>query len=162
MHDSIGHLGIFVSAQVANKQHEQIGSVVKTIELLAPGLYEMLITKDRGIFTVAFEARTIDDILKLDDKRDEEVEFAAVAGLSEWAVKAYELTWQPLIRALVTPAAAAAQKHLHPMRSQQQFLLAEKSAVRQYCRRGRTDPRGVAHRPPRTIRSFSSSRSRRT
>ena len=122
LHDSIGHLGIFVSAQVANKQHEQIGSVVKTIESLAPGLYEMLITKDRGIFTVAFEARTIDDILKLDDKRDEEVEFAAVAGLSEWAVKAYELTWQPLIRALVTPAAAAAQKQLHPMRSQQHFF----------------------------------------
>ncbi|MGL1627165.1 DUF3141 domain-containing protein, partial [Vibrio parahaemolyticus] len=41
LHDSIGHLGIFVSAQVANKQHEQIGSVVKTIESLAPGLYEM-------------------------------------------------------------------------------------------------------------------------
>ena len=38
LHESIGHLGIFVSAQVANKQHEQIGSVVKTIESLAPGL----------------------------------------------------------------------------------------------------------------------------
>ena len=46
LHESIGHLGIFVSAQVANKQHEQIGSVVKTIESLAPGLYEMLIAKD--------------------------------------------------------------------------------------------------------------------
>jgi poly(3-hydroxyalkanoate) synthetase len=38
LHDSIGHLGIIVSAQVANRQHEQIGSVVKTIESLAPGL----------------------------------------------------------------------------------------------------------------------------
>ncbi len=39
LHDSVGHLGIFVSAQVANKQHEEIGSVIKTIESLAPGLY---------------------------------------------------------------------------------------------------------------------------
>jgi pimeloyl-ACP methyl ester carboxylesterase len=67
LHDSIGHLGIFVSAQVANRQHEQIGSVVKTIESLAPGLYEMLIVKDQGVYTVSFEARTIDDILKFDD-----------------------------------------------------------------------------------------------
>ncbi len=122
LHDSVGHLGIFVSAQVANKQHEQIGSVVKTIELLAPGLYEMLISKDEGGYTVAFEARTIEDILKLDDGREEELEFAAVAGFSEWATKTYELTWQPLIQALVTPAAAEARKRLHPMRQQNYFF----------------------------------------
>jgi pimeloyl-ACP methyl ester carboxylesterase len=123
LHDSIGHLGIFVSAQVANKQHEQIGSVVKTIESLAPGLYEMLIAKDAaGVTTVSFEARTIDDILKLDDGREEEIEFAAVAGLSEWMTKTYELTLQPLIRSMVTPAVADAQRRLHPMRQQQNFF----------------------------------------
>ncbi len=123
LHDSIGHLGIFVSAQVANKQHEQIGSVIKTIESLAPGLYEMLITKDeKGVTTVSFEARTIDDLLKLDDDREEEVEFAAVAGWSEWATKSYELIWQPVIKSLVTPSMAAAQKRLHPMRQQHYFF----------------------------------------
>ena len=122
LHESIGHLGIFVSAQVANKQHEQIGSVVKTIESLAPGLYEMLIEKHEGAYTVAFEARTIDDILKLGGDRHEEVEFAAVAGFSEWAAKYYELTWQPLLRALITPAAAEARKRLHPMRQQHYFF----------------------------------------
>ncbi|WP_423957762.1 DUF3141 domain-containing protein [Bradyrhizobium sp.] len=122
LHDSIGHLGIFVSAQVANKQHEQIGSVVKTIESLAPGLYQMLISKDHDVVTVAFEARTIEDILKLDDGRDEEIEFAAVAALSEWAVKTYEVTLQPLIRSLVTPSVAAMQRRLHPMRQQHYFF----------------------------------------
>jgi pimeloyl-ACP methyl ester carboxylesterase len=123
LHDSVGHLGIFVSAQVANKQHKQIGSVVKTIESLAPGLYEMLITNDAaGQYTVAFEARAIDDILKLDDGRDEEVSFAAVAKCSEWAVKTYELLWQPLIRAMVLPEHAELAKHLHPMRQQQYFF----------------------------------------
>ena len=122
LHDSIGHLGIFVSAQVANKQHEQIGSVVKTIESLAPGLYEMLITKDADVTTVSFEARQIEDILKLDDGREEEVEFAAVAGWSEWATKTYELTLQPLVRSMVTPAMAEAQRRFHPMRQQQYFF----------------------------------------
>jgi hypothetical protein len=96
--------------------------VVKTIESLAPGLYELLISKDHGVYTVAFEARTIEDILKLDDDRREELEFAAVAGLSEWATKTYELTWQPLIQALVTPADAEARKRFHPMRQQQYFF----------------------------------------
>jgi len=123
LHDSVGHLGIFVSAQVASKQHEQIGSVIKTIESLAPGLYEMLIIKDeKGVTTVSFEARSIDDLLKLDDDREEEVEFAAVAGWSEWATKSYELIWQPVIKSLVTPSMAAAQKRLHPMRQQHYFF----------------------------------------
>lgn len=123
LHDSVGHLGIFVSAKVANKQHEQIGSVVKTIESLAPGLYEMMISKDeKGVTTVSFETRCIDDLLKLDDGREEEVEFAAVAGWSEWATKTYELLWQPLIRLLVTPSMAEAQKRLHPLRQQHYFF----------------------------------------
>jgi len=122
LHDSIGHLGIFVSAQVANKQHDQIGAVVKTIESLAPGLYEMLISDNDGVTTVAFEGRTIEDILKLGDDREQEVEFAAVAHLSEWATKTYELTWQPLVQALVTPETAALRHRLHPMRAQQYFF----------------------------------------
>ena len=122
LHESIGHLGIFVSAQVANKQHEQIGSVVKTIESLAPGLYEMLIGEDENGYTVAFEERSIADVLALDDGRDEELEFAAVAGLSEWATKTYELTWQPVLRALVTPAAAEIRKRSHPLRLQHYFF----------------------------------------
>ena len=128
LHDSIGHLGIFVSAQVANKQHEQIGSVVKTIESLAPGLYEMLIVKTGDVTTVSFEARGIDDILKLDDGREEEVEFAAVSGWSEWATKTYELTLQPVLQSLVTPELAAVQKRLHPLR-QQQYLFSHRNPL---------------------------------
>ncbi|WP_421848830.1 DUF3141 domain-containing protein [Oricola sp.] len=118
LHDSIGHLGIFVSAQVASKQHKQITSVVKTIEALPPGLYEMQIEKAEGVFHVSFEGRTIDDILKLDDGREEEKEFAAVAKFSEWAVKTYELTWRPILKAMITPEIADKLRETHPMRSQ--------------------------------------------
>jgi len=122
LHDSIGHLGIFVSAKVANKQHKEIASVVKTIESLAPGLYEMLIDNDGGTPIVSFEARTIDDILALGGDRREEPAFAAVARLSEWSVKTYELTVQPTIRALVTPEFAEFLRQAHPMRSQHTFF----------------------------------------
>lgn len=122
LHDSIGHLGIFVSAQVANKQHKEIASVVKTIEALAPGLYEMLIEQGDGPPTVSFEARTIDDILALGGDRREEPAFAAVARLSEWAVQSYELTVQPMLRALVTPEIAEALRQAHPMRLQYTFF----------------------------------------
>jgi pimeloyl-ACP methyl ester carboxylesterase len=122
LHESIGHLGIFVSAQVASKHHDQISSVVKTIESLAPGLYEMLIGEDADGYTVTFETRSIDDLLGLDDGRTEELEFAAVAELSEWATKTYELTLRPMLRALVTPAAADFRKRSHPLRLQHQFF----------------------------------------
>jgi pimeloyl-ACP methyl ester carboxylesterase len=122
LHDSIGHLGIFVSAKVANKQHKEIASVVKTIESLAPGLYEMLIEEDEETPTVSFEARTIDDILALGGDRREEPAFAAVARLSEWAVKSYELTVQPMMRALITPEIAEALRDANPMRMQYKFF----------------------------------------
>ena len=43
----IGHLGIFVSAKVAEKQHAEIVNTVDLIESLPPGLYEMIIEDKR-------------------------------------------------------------------------------------------------------------------
>src|SRR3954453_23436091 len=41
MQEEVGHLGIFVSGKVAQKEYTQIVSVMKSIELLPPGLYGM-------------------------------------------------------------------------------------------------------------------------
>jgi len=118
LHDSIGHLGIFVSAEVATGHHKQITSVVKTIEALAPGLYEMKIEKGERGFKVTFEDKKIEDILALDDGREEEAEFAAVNEFSEWAVKTYELLWKPVFKSLITPDVAKDLKEIHPKRVQ--------------------------------------------
>lgn len=118
LHDSIGHLGIFVSAKVATTQHKQITSVVKTIESLAPGLYEMKIDEGGEGFEVSFEGRTMDDILALGGDRSEEQEFPAVARFSELAVKNYELTLRPLLRSTISPRTGQALRQLHPMRTQ--------------------------------------------
>jgi hypothetical protein len=62
VHQSVGHLGIFVSSEVAGREHQSIFSTLKAIESMAPGLYEMRITDETGEgvdkrYRVAFEER---------------------------------------------------------------------------------------------------------
>jgi pimeloyl-ACP methyl ester carboxylesterase/tellurite resistance protein len=144
LHDSVGHLGIFVSSSVARKQHKQITSTVKTIEALAPGLYEMVITEGADRPHVAFEPRQISDILALSDDRADEIEFAAVARLSEWATETYELTTRPFVKAMMTPTLGRDLTRLHPMRQRRYFfsdqnpLFAGWGALAEETRRART------------------------
>ncbi|MEO0823130.1 MAG: DUF3141 domain-containing protein, partial [Pseudomonadota bacterium] len=96
VHDQVGHLGIFVSSKIAKKEHSEVTSTLRTIEALAPGLYEMKIDEVEGhgvhkSFTVSFHERTLDDIRKLDDGRDDEAPFAAVARASELQAQAYDI-----------------------------------------------------------------------
>ncbi len=121
LHESVGHLGIFVSAKVASTQHRQITSVVKTIEALAPGLYEMQISSEDGAYSVDFASREMADILALGGDRHEEREFAAVSQFSDLAVKAYDLTLAPMLRAAVSPDMGKAMRAWHPMRWQQAY-----------------------------------------
>ena len=49
VHESIGHLGIFVSGSVAKKEHDEFASNIDLIDVLPPGLYEaVMMPKDRG------------------------------------------------------------------------------------------------------------------
>ena len=41
LHQSIGHLGIFVSGKVATKEHEEFALNMELIDTLPPGLYEL-------------------------------------------------------------------------------------------------------------------------
>ncbi|MFO1107001.1 MAG: DUF3141 domain-containing protein [Amaricoccus sp.] len=121
LHEEVGHLGIFVSASVAKKEHAQVSSVMKTIESLAPGLYEMKIEAAEGDginrqFTVAFYERVLDDVRAIDDDRTDEAPFGAVDRLSEAQAEAYDVAVRPLVQAMVTPATAEAGRALHPLR----------------------------------------------
>jgi hypothetical protein len=44
-HQTIGHLGIFVSGKVATKEHAEFASCMDMIDLTPPGLYEAVITE---------------------------------------------------------------------------------------------------------------------
>ena len=49
VHETIGHLGIFVSGGVARKEHDQFSSNIDLIDTLPPGLYESdLYAQDGG------------------------------------------------------------------------------------------------------------------
>lgn len=123
VHDEVGHLGIFVSSAVAKREHAQMSSTLKTIESLAPGLYEMKIEDIIGAghekrFTVSFHKRVMSDILAMGDGRDEEGAFAAVARMSENLAELYDATLRPLIKTIVSQEVAALGRTLHPMRQQ--------------------------------------------
>lgn len=121
VHDQVGHLGIFVSSQIANKEHSEVASTLKTIEALAPGLYEMRIediveTDGRKHFTVGFVERTLDDIRALDDGHQDERPFAAVSRASEVQAQLYDALVRPVVKAAVTPTTAELSRVLHPQR----------------------------------------------
>ncbi len=122
IHEKVGHLGIFVSSSVAKREHSEVGSTMKTIEALAPGLYEMLIEDQQGEgiharFLVSFEERKMADLAAIDDgRREENPAFAAVNRLSELGGELYDLCLRPLVQSFVTPQGAAVLRDLNPVR----------------------------------------------
>ena len=122
VHDKVGHLGIFVSSSIAKKEHAEVTSTMKTIEALAPGLYEMTIDDQIGEgvdarFTVSFHERKLTDILAIDDNdRTDERDFAAVQRFSELGAEIYDIWARPLVQSWVTPQIADLLKTTHPAR----------------------------------------------
>lgn len=135
VHDQVGHLGIFVSSQIANKEHSEVASTLKTIEALAPGLYEMCIEdvteKDGGKhFTVSFVERTLDDIRALDDGHQDERPFAAVARASEVQAQLYDAWVRPMVKAVVTPTSAELSRAAHPQRLSRALVSSRNPAMK--------------------------------
>ncbi|MGC9417979.1 MAG: DUF3141 domain-containing protein [Rhodovulum sp.] len=127
VHEEVGHLGIFVSSKIAKKEHTEVSSTLKTIEALAPGLYEMKIdgTEGRGQdkkFLVSFAERTFEDLGKLSGDRAEEDAFAAVSRASRMQSEAYDTMIRPVLRSMVSPEIAEATRKFHPLRAQRAAL----------------------------------------
>jgi pimeloyl-ACP methyl ester carboxylesterase len=124
LHQDIGHLGIFVSGQVAKKEHAQIVEVLKYIQQLPPGLYGMHIDEhvqaDGEItYDVQLSERKVEDLRTLQkyDRMDEKP-FQAVAALSELLERAYSLLVRPYVRDAVPEWFAKSLRDFHPLRVQ--------------------------------------------
>ncbi|MEI2298393.1 DUF3141 domain-containing protein [Ensifer sp. MJa1] len=129
VHETVGHLGIFVSAGVARKEHDEFASNIELIDVLPPGLYEAVLTPANDItegreliageWIMRCEARTLDDIRALggNDIEDER-RFATAAKLSEINLALYRTYLQPAVNAMVTPPVAEAMRNMHPLRLQ--------------------------------------------
>jgi len=124
LHEDIGHLGIFVSGKVAKKEHSQIVSVLKTIEMLPPGVYGMAISERKtasGVeYEVEFREHELEEIVARLNRlgRSDEKPFEAVAAVSEFNQRAYELFARPFVQALSNEAGAEALRQFHPLRMQ--------------------------------------------
>jgi hypothetical protein len=127
MHESIGHLGIFVSGKVAAKEHGEFVSCMDLIDVTPPGLYEAVISDvdgntvnpdlARGNYLFRLEARTLANIRTLggNDPGDD-MRFTAASRVSEMNLGLYRTFAQPAIRSMVTAPMAEAMRGLHPHR----------------------------------------------
>lgn len=133
IHESIGHLGIFVSGSVAKKEHDEFASNIDLIDVLPPGLYEAVMTPKNpddtgadligGDYLVRFEARSLDDIRALgvnDD--DDDRKFAAVARVSEINLGLYRTFMQPWVRLWANEGLAEWTRRAHPLRLQYEMF----------------------------------------
>ncbi len=124
MHEDIGHLGIFVSGKVANKEHAQIVSVLKSIEALPPGLYGMKIAETgdskKPSYDVTFVELRLEEVAKRLNrfKREDEKPFAAVNAVAEFNQRAYELFGRPVVKAFANEYGAKLSRVFHPLRAQ--------------------------------------------
>ncbi|MBL0122462.1 MAG: DUF3141 domain-containing protein [Betaproteobacteria bacterium] len=141
LHESVGHLGIFVGGDVARKEHDQLVTSLDVIESLPPGLYEMKLVAKAGMehqrweqlepgdYTVHYEHRTMDDIRALNPEgRDEEAMFSTISKVSDFNATMYKTWFRPWVRMLATRPIADAMGKLHPLRMQRQ-LFSDKFAL---------------------------------
>jgi pimeloyl-ACP methyl ester carboxylesterase len=127
LHESIGHLGIFVSGKVATKEHDEFANAMDMIDLMPPGLYEAVITGIdetvenpqlvQGNYLFSLETRTLDDIRELGgNSPEDDLAFATVARVSEINQGVYSTVMRPAVRAMVTETGAEMMRHSHPNR----------------------------------------------
>ncbi len=123
LHERIGHLGIFVSGSVAEKEHKQIMTSVRMIDYLTPGLYEMIIREDPSKpwlndHIVDFVERDMGDILDLDDGLEDENAFHPAAAISKFNDMVYKTVLSPFVRFWSNEFTAEWIRQIHPLRVQ--------------------------------------------
>jgi len=125
IHDTTGHLGIFVSSSVSRKEHAEFTANMDYIDILPPGLYETQVTERPasasgsvdGDYLLEFSPRELEDVeAVVQPLQEDERRFATVARLSEINLGLYQRYLQPWLRAWMTPEAARWMRRLHPIR----------------------------------------------
>ncbi len=109
VHKSTGHLGIFVSGGVAKKEHQEFASNIDLIDVLPPGLYELVLEPKSaaaaggdfvyGDWISRFERRTLADVRAIvQPNAEDERRFATVRGVSEVNLGLYRTMLQPFVK----------------------------------------------------------------
>jgi pimeloyl-ACP methyl ester carboxylesterase len=162
VHETIGHLGIFVSGGVAKKEHAEFSSNIDLIDVLPPGLYEATF-EARGSATLndelavgqwvmRCEARTLDDIRAIGGNSPEgERRFETAKRVSEMNLEAYRKYMQPWVKSMVTPQMAELMRNWHPLRLQYEMFSSQNplmKPVEDAAEKARDDRKSVAKDNP--------------
>ena len=132
LHEKIGHLGIFVSAGVAKRETSELASALDLVDTLPPGLYEAVIqdtTPDmpglayvEGRYLIQFVPRTIDDILALDDGRQDERAFEVAQRAAEINQQLYDRFASPWVKAMSSEPVARLLRETNPARMERWLI----------------------------------------
>ncbi|MGZ5226236.1 MAG: DUF3141 domain-containing protein, partial [Burkholderiales bacterium] len=124
VHEDAGHLGIFVSGKVHQKETRKLVEVMEAIELLQPGIYgmefvEQPATNGKPAYDVRFREYRLEDVIaKLNPlQRQDERPFRAVQTVSEFNQRAYELFLRPVVKATANESTAKLLRDFHPLRA---------------------------------------------
>lgn len=126
LHDTTGHLGIFVSGSVSRKEHSEFTANMDYIDVMPPGLYETtishaseradaeLIERD---YLLEFNPRNFEELdREVMHKPEDDRRFATVARISEINLGLYRIYMQPWLQAVMTPEAARWIRRMHSIR----------------------------------------------
>jgi hypothetical protein len=132
LHEKIGHLGIFVSAGVAQRETSELARALELVDTLPPGLYEAVIqdtTPDmpglayvEGRYLIQFVPRTTDDILALDDGRQDERAFEVAKRVAQINQQLYDRFGSPLFKAMSNEPTARWQRKTNPARAERWLI----------------------------------------
>lgn len=132
LHEHVGHLGIFVSAGVANREHSELASALDLIDVLPPGLYEAIIVDTHpempglefatGRYVIRFEPREVADILAFDDGRQDEGAFQVAKRVSQINQTLYDGFVSPMVKAMSTEMSASMLRNMNSARLERHAL----------------------------------------
>ncbi|MBP9742650.1 MAG: DUF3141 domain-containing protein [Burkholderiales bacterium] len=122
LNQKVGHLAIFTATKVGKRENQLFVENMDTIDILPPGLYELVIDtpegmEERGFLQSHYASRTIDDIKALGyNTTEDDRAFATVAQASEAFNYIYEKIVHPWFKIYASPALASYLKHFRPLR----------------------------------------------
>lgn len=122
LNHKVGHLAIFTATKVGKRENEVFVENMDTIEVLAPGLYELVIDtpegeEHAGQLRSHYEPRTIDDIKALGwNSEEDDRAFATVAKASNAISSMYDKFVHPMFKLFANDQYAETMKKLRPLR----------------------------------------------
>ena len=126
LHETVGHLGIFVSGKIATKEHDEFVSSMDMIEFMPPGLYEAVIDEvgadmaNRGLVEgrlFRLVPRTLEELQAIvQNSPEDDLKFAAVDRVSNINRRLYETFAAPVVQSVTPPSFGDWAQKLHPNR----------------------------------------------